>query len=256
MTELMTKAAKKTWELPDYRPTPPKVDHTTNYDLFKTMPGNRPISEHHVRELAESYHKNPHLIELRPVLVNERMEIVDGQHRMPACKLIGIPVPYIVAPGLTITTAQLMNSLQRPWSLASWLHSYAASGNADYLAMERLLDEYGLGVSMLLNYVANVTSGNSVQRFKRGEMAIEDLVAIEDRLDKLSSFGDHVPWRQTRFAKAFLTILKNPEYDHERMIRNYKLAEPTVKLQANVQEWLHELERIYNYGGGKQTRLF
>ena len=69
----------KTWEIPNYRPIAPTVEHTTNYDSFRILAGNRAVSDYHVRQLAESYAKNPNLIELRPVLVNERMENIGAR---------------------------------------------------------------------------------------------------------------------------------------------------------------------------------
>lgn len=253
----LTKPDLQEWAIPNYVPSNPKLLHSLDYSQFKTLPGNRPISEFHVRELAESYRAQPNLVDLRPMLVNERMEIVDGQHCLDACKLCSIPVPYIVTPGLTLSTAQLMNGLQRPWSLKNWLHSYAADGNVNYQIVERLMDEYQLGTSAMLNYIMGSEKSNARRRFKKGELVVDDREGAEDRLSKLSDWGSlDLPWQQDRFNVAFLHIMRNPEYDHDRMMKNAKLALPTIKLQANRQEWMRELERIYNYGGGRTTRLF
>jgi hypothetical protein len=236
----------------------PEVQHTLNYKQFKLLPGNRPITDFHVRELAESYQSNPNLIELRPILVNERMEIVDGQHRLRACEMTKIEAPYIVAPGLTVGAAQIMNALQKPWKLLDFARSYSYSGNPEYQAFERYLDEYGLTPTTTLKYIHNADRNKATARFKIGAFKMpEDIASIDTRFGMLSSFGDFkgLPWKTDRFAKAFLTAMNLEGYDHPRMLRNMTLALPTVKIQADKLEWLRELERVYNYNIKSDTSM-
>ncbi len=235
----------------------PEVQHTNNYKQFKLLPGNRPITDFHVRELAESYQSNPNLIELRPILVNERMEIVDGQHRLRACELNQIEAPYIVAPGLTVGAAQIMNALQKPWKLLDFARSYAYSGNPEYQAFERYLDEYQLNPTTTLLYIAG-NKHKMASRFKIGAFKMpEDIALVEDRFGKLSDFDNlkGIPWKSDRFAKAFLTVMNLEGYDHDRMLRNMTLALPTVKIQPDRIEWLRELERVYNYNIKSDTNI-
>ncbi len=227
----------------------PEVKHTSNYAQFKLMPGNRPISEHHVRRLTESYNNNPNLVELRPVLVNEKMEIVDGQHRLRACEKTSIEVPYIIAPGLTVATAQIMNALQKSWQMIDFARSYAYAGNVHYQKFEHYMDEYSLTPTIILLYIVGNRSKRN-DRFKLGLFEMpSDLTDTDDRFGKLSSFADFpgISWQGDRFAKAFHSVLGLPGYDHSRMLRNMALALPTVKPQPDRLEWLRELERVYNY---------
>lgn len=69
---------------------------TTNYDMFKFRDDNRTkIRKRHVDTLAESIQRNNQL-EKHPIVVNQDMEIINGQHRLCAAKELGIPVYYIV----------------------------------------------------------------------------------------------------------------------------------------------------------------
>ena len=135
-----------------------KTSHAMGYDKFKFIDGNRKIYEDHVRVLAKSYQRNPELIELRPVLINENWEIVDGQHRMLACKMIAHAVPYIQMPGLTVQTAQLLNATQKSWQMRDFLHSYAVSGLPEYQFLQNLFLDYKIPLSNVIRSATTNTA--------------------------------------------------------------------------------------------------
>ena len=60
-----------------------QVIKTNDYNTFKVMPGNRPVNKLHVRRLSKSMEEK-HL--MSPILVNEKMQVIDGQHRLEAQK--------------------------------------------------------------------------------------------------------------------------------------------------------------------------
>ncbi len=231
----------------------PKVQHTTRYDLFRVLPGNRAISKYHVREIAESFAENPNLIEIRPILVNEDMEIIDGQHRLRACEMLGIQVPYIVAPGLTIGTAQIMNALQRAWSLTDFANSHAYGGNASYQKFLRYLEDYApIAPNALLMFITNRADGKGTKtRFKMGKFVFpDDTVDLDRRLGMLTSMADAgvTFWASEAFTSSFRAMLRTlgDEYDHERLITNIKKMSDFER-KATIMEQLRELERAYNH---------
>jgi hypothetical protein len=230
-------------------PIAPETLYTTDYDQFHLIPDNRPIFRTHVQDLIMSYRESPALIRLKPVLVDGDLGVVDGQHRLEACKALGIPMPYQVVPGLTIDTAQLMNALQRPWRLIDFIHSYAGSGRPEYQQIERYIDDYApIGPSVVLNYAGgtNVRNRHSTkQRARMGKLELLPGKEAEDRLSKLSSLPVTF-WHYDAFAMAFLRVLKTVEkYDHKRMVEGLKNAE--IKRQATMLDNLRELERAYNF---------
>ena len=62
-----------------------KVYVTTNYAIFKIIPGNRPLKSAHVKRLKESILKHGYLS--APIVTNGKGEIMDGQHRFQALTL-------------------------------------------------------------------------------------------------------------------------------------------------------------------------
>ena len=60
-----------------------KITVTNEYNQFRFVKGNRPLNDLHLSRLRRSMKENFLPI---PIIVNERMEIVDGQHRFTICK--------------------------------------------------------------------------------------------------------------------------------------------------------------------------
>jgi ParB-like nuclease domain len=69
---------------------------TRDYEQFKTITSNRDVNRLHVKKLSESI-KQKNLLWAKPPLVNEKNQLIDGQHRLEACQLIGADFFYIVA---------------------------------------------------------------------------------------------------------------------------------------------------------------
>ncbi len=226
----------------------PTTQYESDHDRFRVLPDNRPVSRSHVQSLVHSFQENPTLIKLRPILVNENMEVVDGQHRLEACKVLEIPVPYQIVPTLTIATAQLMNALQRSWRLIDFIHSYAGSGKVEFQQIERYMDTFApVGPSVALAY-ADAVGYHGESTRKRARMGILELLpkeVIEDRLGKLSDLPIDF-WHYDSLAMAFLRVLRTAEdYDHHRMVEGIKNID--MKRQSTFMDSLRELERAYNF---------
>lgn len=67
---------------------------TSSYTRFNSMRGNRKVSERHVRSLVNSI-SNRNLLAANPILVDEAMNVIDGQHRLEAARKLNTPIYYI-----------------------------------------------------------------------------------------------------------------------------------------------------------------
>ena len=90
-----------------------KVLYTSDYDMFKIMPDNREINTKHVGELIENIRAAG---QLQPIIINNKNEIIDGQRRFKCCRLLGIPVMYLVSDNTTIKDVLMINTSQKSWS--------------------------------------------------------------------------------------------------------------------------------------------
>lgn len=229
-------------------PTPPlQIKQTSDYNQFKYLPANRTILKFKVQQLITSIEKKPYLVALRPVLVNERMEVVDGQHRLQACQALELPVYYIVSKGLTLQDAQVLNTVQTPWKFRDYAISYSALGNRHYLLFNEFVSKYNLSPSSMLPYLTGSGAARLHRDFQLGKFEIPNAKLSEQRLDMLSDFADITPhWNSAPFSRAFFSVLKIDNYDHNRMLKGYK--ELGARTQTTRFEYLRDLESGYNFG--------
>lgn len=240
------------------------VQKTTDYGQFKYIESNRTVNKNHVQHLIQSFENNPDLVQTRPILVNEDMEVIDGQHRLQACMALRIPVWYMIASGTNVESAQLMNALQRGWSLIDFARSYALqNGNAErsatYKSFLQLFEEYRMPVGLLVVFCEQRQRHGLNVEFKKGNLRIKDLKQTREWLNMVEDVDEIVPREvstRSSFNHALFTVFRADGYDHERMIKKFK--EKRITPQLDKMSYLREIERIYNdsLAEEKKIRLF
>lgn len=236
------------------------IQETTDYTVFKFLKHNRPVVVSHVARLAQSMIDRPHLRVSRPVLVNDKMEVIDGQHRLRASELNGQSVYFMSVPGLTIEDARLLNALQRTWSLLDYAYSYASSRVPAYVQFVKTYEARNLPPSVIMEFMSGTRGSRRQHEFRIGEMEPVDQKVLDHKLDMLEQVLEEFPKSATPYivSMAFYAIQRNEAYDHNRMLR--KLVNSRPEPQADRVAYIRELERIYNtdvqFGGPNYLRFF
>lgn len=226
------------------------LTHTTSdYSKFKTLDGNRRVYHGHVQELVRSLEAHPELLSVRPVLVNENFEIIDGQHFFEAAKFLKLPLTYVKYPGLTVETAQFLNSTQRPWHAIDFARSYAISGNRQYQDFLKYLDEYGLGINPTITILQGYHSSSSNKNFRAGGFKIRaDREVADAMFNHIQDVGEQGEgfkrWHDYNFAMAMFSIQRLPGYDPKRMLE--KLKGERIMHEGSRVAYMKQLEGIYN----------
>ena len=115
------------------------VMKTTNYEMFRFMDGNRKTNSSNLNQIIESMKEKQLVI---PITVNEKFEIIDGQHRFKACQYLGYPVYYVMEQGYTIDDVIRANvNGGRKWFDVDYLHRYCKLGVDRYLKIQKLIDQ-------------------------------------------------------------------------------------------------------------------
>lgn len=244
----------------DNTATTNEVQVTSNYRLFRLMHDNREQSPSHILRLKAAFEEFGNLTAAQPVLVNENMEVVDGQHRLTAARELGVPVYYRVVPGLNIRTARSMNILHRSWNVDDYAESYAASGDANYQRYLRLREDFQYNHSIILTYIAGsrVDSSGDYKAFREGNFTLspDQDTRARERLAMLNSVEDIAPMaHQREFALAFLTATQVPGYDHQRMVNKMTSGSGLIHRYASVADYQRMLEEIYNFKMPENNRL-
>lgn len=245
-------------------PNKSNVLETKDYKIFKTLMGNRPVDKQHVKTLIRSMAEAGNLTGDFPVVVNEDMAIIDGQHRVEALKQLEWPVFYIIQPHLDIAVVRAMNRAQKNWSWKDYANSYIDLGNENYIRFMALHIEFGVSFNELctytrINHKAHAKSGGSY--FRSGDMQFDadEQHAARIFLQQAADVSDALSDNYSRALLAALFIVFNsPEYDHARMVSKMEKFGDLLKHWNRTTDYLRNVEDIYNYRQSEDTqaRLF
>ena len=193
-----------------------EVYKTDDLDMFKFTKFNRNIlfTDEMLKQAKEGF--------ISPIIVNEYMVVIDGQHRLEHARKAGVPIEYIVKPGLTEHDIVRMNTTQRPWSLLNFIESYANQGSEQYVALLNLINKKYAGTSVVISVGRNSTGSSKglTDLVKSGNF---EFVNFEQTLNFLKYYErfrkeTNTP-KKTKVALAIYALYRLKGFDEDRLIR-------------------------------------
>lgn len=242
----------------------PKKQFTTNYDMFKWLPGNREISPARVEAIRKSIEEYG---QLNPIIVNEKLQIIDGQARLAACKLLGIPVWYIVCPGLTWEHCVIMNSIGKNWTMKNYVDAYADHGSKEvseqYKDLKDILSKPKIVKTITQNIIFKVCMNDFggqklTDKVKNGTFKFAR--SKEETMDILNYIVRFADILERVGRKEFLIPILVKCYEDNR-VGNEKLFKQCIRYQnkihgvGNTKEALEMMNLVYNFGA-KKNRIW
>jgi hypothetical protein len=234
------------------------VQQSTQYDKFKFLLNNREANRGHIELLKKSFEEVGNLTAVQPILVNDKFEIIDGQHRFVACRELNLPVFYTQVAGLTVDDARKMNILHKGWTVDDYARSYALGGKKNYQTYLSLREEYPtVSHTQLLLYVYPEYRNGIFADFRNGDLEIEDLGAARDMLDKLVELQEALDNRHNgrAFQVAFRHIVVSPYYNHGHMMKKAKTVGTSLPRLGQITDYALALENLYNHSVSKKNHV-
>lgn len=234
---------------------------TSDYSKFSIMNANREINRPHVEAIKKSIERNGNFTQFSPVLVNERFEIIDGQHRFTALSELGLPVFYVMTEGTGVKQAREMNKLNKGWGMMDWAKTYAAEGWRSYRNFVMLCEEYPtISPSVVVGYAVGAFTDGFLADFRDGSFVFPNqaIAGARERLDMLMEAGEiDVTVTTAPVAKAYLDAMNSRGFNQRRMLKKLREA-GEVKKYGPKSDNLRQLEDIYNrnYTAGSRVRFF
>ena len=147
-----------------------KVYTTKDYSIFKRLVGNRDIPESRISKIVESIQTIGWVH--NPIIVNEKMEVIDGQGRLTALQRLKMPVEYIIAEGAGNKECIYMNMNMVNWKLPDFIKSYAEQGNENYQRLLSLMERYANGNLDIISTAVYRLSKSKHRDIKKGTTSI------------------------------------------------------------------------------------
>ena len=222
-----------------------------NYGKFKKLSNNRSVTENRLGKLIASFSTRE---VINPIVVNKNMEIIDGQHRFDVKRRLNRPIYYIVDPEATIDDCRRMNKYNEPWSLSTFVESYAKSGNDNYVRLLGACNATKFSPGRVLR-LANKAKSN-YKKTAKNPVEDGDLIFTFDDAKtvlKVKTLADEISealLTKERKNDAFYTAVKVMTefegYNHEWFLKNCKKERSKYTQMSGLENQLAEFSRIYN----------
>lgn len=227
-----------------------KVYETTNYSLFKRLEGNRDVKC--VTRIIESIDRVGYIPS--PICVNENYEVIDGQNRLEALKMQGLPVHYYIVEGLGVEEARSLNLGRTNWKPVDYVKSYAESGNKSYQMLNNLLTEHeGFSFQEVFGIVKHtimesgwatkpISDGSFVMTQKEFKSANETIELIK----QLKKVIKDMEGSKRVLVTAIGWCLQVEGCNKERLISVLLKKYPDMRPVVRAETVLQDIMRLYN----------
>lgn len=238
-----------------------KVYTTNNLEQFKMMQSNRELRGR-VKTVKASIEKHGWINS--PIVCNERMEVVDGQARLQACKELGCGLSYTVVHGLDVHDCRVLNSVGNVWTYQDYIYSYADAGIQDYRYIQQIVtkmtNEWGsFSVDILQQMLGksrkeDIKDGTAKMSMEQYNEACKHISFVAPFIPVLKGIGIY---GERLYGALFFASRKMPEYARERLLDAFKARAKYVLTAkpGRMVDAIKAIDEIYNYNRKKDYRF-
>lgn len=235
---------------------------TRDYSIFRNINGNRKITPKHVVDLTYAIERK-NLLEYYPVLVNEVMEVIDGQHRLMAAAKLDYEVYYEKVKGLVLEDVMSINTASRSWTLADFVDAYIRLGNSDYTELREFAEKHHLNLSIsaaLLAGGSNFRGQNSINGpVRQGTFRVTTRIIagqVADWLSILNPLCDFDALLDRSFISVLVALKNNEDFDLDRLLAKLRLSDKKIEKRADRRYYLIHIEELYNFNAKAPVELY
>lgn len=226
-----------------------QIYESSDYSIVKIKIGNREINSRHVKRLAVKISEDGLRI---PIQINSKGEILDGQHRFFACKMLNIPFKFYIENEKTeLEDIQKLNGINRSWSIEDVLKSKVVSGNPHYIEFDRIANNHNLRYTTLFHICEIRNTG-----FRDGKLKITDKNKIVQHIKDIETVTAN--WKDQvneRLEIAIYTFFKTYKTATVGDLVGKMIKYPAKTFHCNTtKEYIDCLFNLYNYNNRKPLK--
>ena len=227
-----------------------QVRYTTDYSKFVEMQDNRDTDDKHIAELVVNIRKRG---QLQPILINEKNQVLDGQSRLKACKLLGIPVMYLLSYKTTIKDVILINTTQKSWVNLDYLKCFSHENHwnhLEYRKINKFKKDYPIKFDVIIFLLSgkflNSSSGNYMKEFQLGNFEVSDLEKAQRqgaRLLKIKAFAPRLV-QVGKFVRAFFIVATCADFSYATAYNQLEKNFGMFERATNQDDWNKTAVRV------------
>jgi hypothetical protein len=232
---------------------------TFDYDKFSVLAANRGINQFHVDKIAESMLKKQLVC---PILVNEKYEIIDGQHRYFACMKSKLPIYYVMADGYGYKEVMTLNIRQKNWSILDFFKHYLELKYPEYIKLDNLAAEFNIGALAILRFTGIKGGENggylfSSMSIKEGNLKVTNEKRLVGLLNLYSEIKDYWDFSHvSAFQIALRRVEGNKNFNLKQFKEQCHKHHEILKKRHDEKLACMEFQKLYNFGKHKRERIY
>lgn len=235
---------------------------TEDYSRFKKLDANRDVIPNHIKKLAMSLLKK-NLVKYRPVIVNKKMEVYDGQNTLQAAIIAKQKIWYVIADDMEISDIPLMHPTRKDWVIANHLHFWASLGNELFKRILEFCNVHGITPIEFLA-LSHSDGAANLEKIRNGSFRINAEEAFADALDKieyikqvsdkvkllaLSELGKPAPQEYTQspsFKKSVMLLLECKAFNRETFLKRISSHSQKIRYHNTIGGFFELFKGIHN----------
>jgi len=249
-------------EMEETREASVRIFWTTEYGKFKFLRGNRDLNESKIKRIIQSVQSGLSFFQYCPIMVNEEMFIIDGQHRFAVCQQLKRNVYYVIVPNFTLRQIAEMNNNASKWKDKDFLNCYIDVGITDYEYLKDFVTHHHLnlkiGASMLMfGKVRYSGTAEDSDAFRDGRFKVKFSAEADDLMHEAELYKPFTDSYNTRnFLQAIEILLASENYQGAELIDKLKMHNLKIEQKNSPKEYLSHLEDLFNFRNSKRKRIY
>lgn len=247
-----------------------KVYKTNDLSIFKSIDGNRVPNLQHIKRLSQSI--SVYGMKCNPILVNEQMEVIDGQHRLAAAKEAKSFVYFIIVNGYDLKEVHTLNLNQKNWTKKDFMDGYANMGIESYIKLKKFVEKnedftFNDCIALCSN---NVTGGNnslnqrlvldktkeSSNVFEVGTWKGKDFDLAQEYANKIRMIKPYyLGYNRSTFVGTMIGLFQKENFDFNEFTHKLRLQPTALVDCANREQYKTLIEDIYNWRSRQKVNL-
>ena len=223
---------------------------------FKLLKRNRTTSQAQVNKLIVKLQEPKG--QLVPIIINEKWEVINGQHRLQAAEEGNIDhIIVMMSYGATIEDVIIMNTTEKKWNFWDYLKCHSepsAPGSVEYQKIKIFLKDYPISPKAALWLLSGNSHDYGTEDFEAGIFEVKHLEEAQkqgDFLRKVKGYNT-VNVSVLKFCWSFVKIQKTKDKVGNKMsmptlMRNLKkYCGKFFNTCGNQEYYLDEMKECYN----------
>lgn len=227
---------------------------TDEYENFKKLKSNRKVKKSKVTAIKESIKEIGWIP--NPIIVNEKLQVIDGQHRLAALEQLGLPVPYVIAEGVGVNECMWLNRNMSNWTIEDYITAYIEEGNEHYKKLRELSKKHKVGCSLIYNGTHNKIARDGGNHYYRNDMRKGEFYFPGGEFEKLDEIltimkpliemkGKHEAVNRVMLS-ACMWVCKNTNADKHRVVTVVKNNITNAVKSGNADYYITFIHEYYN----------